>query len=281
MTANHVTRHRIREIVAAAALLLPSSCALGDGDYFATVDAELHAELEVPPDRDLGDGWQRLASDYEVRVDVLALELEALELLDTGGPAATFDPANPPPGYSGCHGGHCHAEDGSLVDYEEIAAELAGSGGAAVALSFPVGEVELVGGSTIALPCNIEDCGLVAPADITLGRAHAHGVRIAGVVRDGRDPARVTETPFVFEVELAEGDDLELTGALDLPANRTHDPDVELDIDILVGTQLLDAVAFAELPAGDDIDLAADEEARTDILERLGEVALVFDVTRQ
>ncbi|MEW5848920.1 MAG: hypothetical protein AB2A00_08900 [Myxococcota bacterium] len=44
----------------------------------------------------------------------------------SGEGSSTFDPANPPPGCTLCHGGHCHCGD-RLVPYEE----LAGGGGTA------------------------------------------------------------------------------------------------------------------------------------------------------
>ncbi len=60
------------------------------------------------PERDVGDGWQRLASDFEVKLDDVSLTLQALALLPGAEAALAFDPAAPPPGYSLCHNGHCH-----------------------------------------------------------------------------------------------------------------------------------------------------------------------------
>lgn len=49
------------------------------------------------------------------------------------GGGASFDPAKPPPGYTLCHGGHCHSASGALVSYEAIQAELSGGGAAPTA----------------------------------------------------------------------------------------------------------------------------------------------------
>jgi hypothetical protein len=69
---------------------------------------------------------------YRVTVRELEIDVESvvLDSLSSGSGPSTFDPANPPPGYGTCHGGHCHHDDGRLVDYADIEAELrAGSGG--------------------------------------------------------------------------------------------------------------------------------------------------------
>jgi hypothetical protein len=88
-----------------AAGLLAASCAWEAGTPFATLEASLDARLEVPRDRDLGDGWQKLASGYELAIQQLEVEAGEIALLDPGAGARGFDPANPPPGYSLCHNG--------------------------------------------------------------------------------------------------------------------------------------------------------------------------------
>jgi hypothetical protein len=70
---------------------------------------------------------------FELWLDRVSLHLVGVALLApaTGSDTAStlFDPANPPPGYTLCHGGHCHRSDGSIASYEEIQAELASGGG--------------------------------------------------------------------------------------------------------------------------------------------------------
>jgi hypothetical protein len=262
-----------------AALALIAGCAWGDGQPFATVDAQLSAALEVPADRDLGGGWQQLASGYEVRIDALVVEAEELTLVDSGTGPSTFDPANPPPGYSNCHGGHCHADDGSLVDYADIEAELAGGGaGATEVLFMPLGELDLAAGVDRALDCE-PDCTLPL-AHVSAARMHVTGLRVAGVVRDGRAEPRIDgEVPFVLDldIEALTGDHLELIGLTDLPADRGHDPQITMTVALRPTVALFDAVDWAALPEATPLDLAP---ASVDLIARLSATTLEITTNR-
>jgi hypothetical protein len=255
-----------------------AGCAFGDGGHFAELSARLEAELDRPADRDAGGGFQTLASEFEVELTRFELELVEVQLLDTGG-ALSFDPANPPPGYSLCHNGHCHADDGRLVSYEDIAAELAQGGGSAPVVVLPVGLLDLLAGESRALACEPE-CGLPR-ADIGVALAPIAAIAMAGVVRDGRDPARIAETIWEFEATPAEGEARSLDARLDLPADREHAPDVELTVSLAPTVGVLDAVDFAALPAGaGGYDLAADAVARARVFEGFGELLLSAEVNR-
>lgn len=267
-------------LAALGAAAVATGCAFGDGDYFARVDARLDAAFDVPADRDLGDGWQKLASNYEIRLDAATMSIDEIALVDTGGGAAEFDPANPPPGFSLCHNGHCHADDGRLVDYEDVAAEAAGAGGATVALSFPVGSVDLLAGDDRALACAPESCGVAAPASITLARTNLGRVRLAGIVRDGQTPPRIDgETAFVFDITFGD-DPPQINGELDLPADRGHDPDVTLTAAVRPSARLLDPVDFAALAGDDPIALSDDPETRNRVLARILDVSLEITIER-
>lgn len=261
------------------ALVLTLGCAWGDGQPFAVVDAHLTAALEVPADRDLGGGWQTLASGYEVRIDELVVVAEELTLIDSGAGPSAFDPANPPPGYSNCHGGHCHADDGSLVDYEDIEAELAGGGaGATEVLFLPLGELDLAAGVDRALACE-PDCSLPL-AHVTAARMHVTGLRLAGAVRDGRAEPRIDgEVPFFLDLDLEAltGDPIDLTGATDLPADRSHDPDVTLTVALHPTVAVLDDVDWATLPEATPLDLAP---VAADLIAALSGIALDITVDR-
>lgn len=114
------------------AILVLSGCADEVGHGFATLEsATLSASLEPGDAREL-DG--SILTNRAYRVTVTRLEIDiasvSLESLSSGSGSSTFDPADPPAGYGSCHGGHCHHEDGRLVEYTDIEAELAaGSGG--------------------------------------------------------------------------------------------------------------------------------------------------------
>src|SRR5688572_29228398 len=112
-------------------LLTLSSCAVGSGEGFATLEPTARVGYTLLPAREAGGGFQKLDTDYQAAVTAAHLDASdiALQAAGSGGAAGgSFDPGNPPPGYGLCHGGHCHRDDGALVAYEDIAAELAGGG---------------------------------------------------------------------------------------------------------------------------------------------------------
>lgn len=94
-----------------------SSCTLEPGSPWGWIDADLH----ISPLEDSGDVT---VVDYTVHFD--NLQLRAPGSQGTG--MTDFDPSDPPPGFTLCHQGHCHTDDGRIVTYEEIEAG-AGPGG--------------------------------------------------------------------------------------------------------------------------------------------------------
>lgn len=269
-------RHGILHL-ASAAIALSAACAWDEGQPFATVAPRLEARVHVPADRDLGQGWQALATGYEVRIDELHLDTGELALVDLGTGALDFDPANPPPGYSLCHNGHCHADDGRLVSYEEIAAELGQGSGTRQLMTLPVGELDLAAGVARDLVC-IPGCDLPL-AHVRLVTLGVTRVRASGLVRDGARPARIDgELPWSFDMTFADGE-LVLTTSVDLPADRDHDPDVRLDVELLPTSKIVDGVPWAEL--GDaPLYVDAHDDARAALAQALGEIDLDIAVTR-
>jgi hypothetical protein len=225
---------------------LAGGCALDAGGPFARLDAELDVRLVRPADRELGDGWQKLASDYEVTITRAEARLGPARLIDAGGAGGSFDPARPPPGYSLCHNGHCHAADGRLVPYEEVAAELAGGPAARVVVSLETaGEIDLLAGTARRVGC-APSCDLPL-ARVGTVRLELERLLLEGRVRDPRGRI-VGEAPLRVELE-----DARLLGSLDLPADRAHAPDVRLTVRLELGVALLDLVELA----ADDVDVAA------------------------
>jgi hypothetical protein len=110
----------------------PAACAVDEGRGFATLKGgSLAVSLEAGAARDLGQNTLLSDLAYRVHLNTAMLSVETVELSElsaasTNDVERSFDPANPPAGYTLCHGGHCHAEDGTLVSYAEIEAELAG-----------------------------------------------------------------------------------------------------------------------------------------------------------
>ncbi|MFN7131831.1 MAG: hypothetical protein ACK4N5_07105, partial [Myxococcales bacterium] len=232
--------------VTIAALLL-AGCALGPGEFHAVLAPSLDARLVTPAGRDAGDGWQRLNTDYQVRITALRLVTTEVALLDTGTPLQlSFNPARPPPGYSLCHNGHCHKNDGSLPTYEEVEAELTGrSVQRRVVASLPVGGIALVPGEARALSCE-PSCALGA-ALIGAAQLPVRALRVEGAVRDGRASPRIAEQPFLLDLPAGDAALLTLQWALDVPADRRSPPHVALALLLHLGGALFDDIDFASL----------------------------------
>ncbi|MEB3329608.1 MAG: hypothetical protein VKQ33_10285 [Candidatus Sericytochromatia bacterium] len=155
-----------RPLAALAAVAALTACAWGPGTGFATLgEAQLGLAAGLPAGRldeagrwKTNTGW-RVALDAEglaLQLGALGLEGEGAAQSRAGGGGGTFDPANPPPGYGLCHGGHCHRDDGALVDYADIQAEMNGQGAVAAPTSLlrlapPAAPQALALGATRAL----------------------------------------------------------------------------------------------------------------------------------
>lgn len=279
-----------RAAAALCAAPLLGGCAFGEGGHFAEVSATLEARLAPAADRDLGGGWQKLNTDFSARITRAELTIEHVELQDLGGggEALGFDPANPPPGYSLCHGGHCHSDEGALVSYEDIAAELAGGGAAAArtVVALEVGQADLLAPARRALACE-PSCGLPL---VHLGRARLVPVSLVleGSARDEREPARFAgEVPFALHLDLlggGEGDLMHLDAPLDIPTGRDEPPGIDLAFTFTTTARLLDGVPLDALGAGAgliDLDAPDSEGARAAVRLNLLESALAAAVSRR
>ncbi|GAB4516035.1 MAG: hypothetical protein Tsb0020_34680 [Haliangiales bacterium] len=273
-------------------LALAPGCAWGDGEPFATVSATLTAELAIPPGRDLGQGWQQLASNYQVAIDEWRVEPDPVTLIG-GDPdsAAGFDPANPPAGYSLCHNGHCHADDGSLVPYEDIADEL-GQGGdtSAPVVALAVDDFDAAAGTEQPLAC-APSCD-VPRTQLLRAELPARRVVIRGRVRDGQEPARVAgEQEFAVDLVITNpganpdadpsADDLRWSSPLAIAVDRGHDPDISLRLALSLEARVFDGVDWAARAAAGQLDdLDSDSATRQLVIDAIREAALTVEVTR-
>ncbi|WP_426731698.1 hypothetical protein [Myxococcus faecalis] len=271
-------------------LLLLSGCALDAGEGFAVLEPTVHATYVPAVSRDAGDGFQRLASDYQVRLDSAALGVSHVELVggSGGGGPTTFDPANPPPGYSLCHNGHCHSDSGALVDYEDIEAELGGGASSSVVAALHVdGTLDLLTSAATPVECE-PDCELPRTA-LSRGVWEVTAVTLTGVVRDSRASPRLQEVPFRLTLESTGGEEAEplftVTGDVDVPSDREHKPRVKLDLSLAVPPSIFDTVDWAQVTPGADgvLDLgtAANEATRKALLAELAELTPQAEVRRE
>ncbi|MCP3101343.1 hypothetical protein LZ198_20935 [Myxococcus sp. K15C18031901] len=276
-------------------LMLLSGCALDSGEGFAVLEPTVQARYAPTQDRQTGDGFQRLSSDFQVRLDNAALGVSHVELLGgagTSGPT-TFDPANPPPGYSLCHNGHCHRSDGALVDYADIEAELNGGGGSGASLVAALhvdGELDLVSSEPVAVECE-PDCELPRTT-LTRGVWEVTTVKLEGQVRDARVPARILARAFRLSLTSTGGGGgheeealFTVTGAVDVPSDREHEPRVKLALSLPVPSSIFDAVDWSTVVV--DADGVADlgdsrnEAARKGVLDALADLTPQAEVRRE
>ncbi len=100
-------------LIALASTAVAVGCTFDSGAPWGYVDAA----IDIEP---VGDSGQVAVTDQEIEPSELELRARATG----GGGVEDFDPADPPPGFTLCHQGHCHHEDGGIYDYEEIEAGI-------------------------------------------------------------------------------------------------------------------------------------------------------------
>lgn len=263
-------------------------CAWEPGQGFAVVEPTVRAAYAPLADRAAPDGYQQLSSNYQLRVDAASMRLSGIELIAiAGGSGGGFNPANPPPGYSLCHGGHCHRDDGALIPYEQIAAEMGGGGGSSTVATLPVAEpLNLLAPKTHAVECT-PDCAL-PQANVSRGRWGIEELRIEGTVRDTRVSPRIPGERR-FRWVLAPDTDSDapaavLDGAVDLPSDRSTPPRAKLDLKLVLTARLFDAVDWSTLDVGSDgvVELSdtANPGVHAALKERLATVSPEAEVTR-
>jgi hypothetical protein len=259
--------HRAARCRSLVATLACAGCALDPGHGFATVEsARLEVRLEPGEARDLGGDAVLSDLGYHVSLDSATLTIARVELQELRGGAgssATFDPAHPPPGYTLCHGGHCHADDGRLVDYAEIEAELGGGAASfASVVGFAHGEpADLLDGGSTELGA-AEPSRELPRARLRKVRARLAAVRLAGVVAEGPAGGGFGD-PVPLTVDLALEESCE--AGIDVPIDRDGPGAIAVRIGVTVGGRVFDGIDFAA-EAGGAVEITATEHPLAPLL---------------
>lgn len=239
------------EYMALIALLL--GC--GPGQPWGVVEPNVVVDAWQPPEERLTAlGHLRTARSYVVQLNKLELTLGRFTaILSDTDAALTFDPGNPPPGYSLCHNGHCHAESGALVDYDVIERELGGGSGQAVAVVLPLNQTVTLRSTPISLkpePC--AGCELVVPGVLSLATLNITHLTLEAHVTDTSILARLPE----------EGVNVQATVEMDTPLTQALS--IEFDNQHRVGARL-NATLRLPFSLFDDIDFSAHTQTNADL----------------
>jgi hypothetical protein len=242
----------VRSLGACIPLLLACACTFEDGTGFGTLEAaSLSVTLQPGAARDLGNHSVLSDLGYEVKLETARVTLASVELSElsgAGGEAASFDPAHPPSGYSLCHAGHCHADDGRLVSYEEIQVELAGGNASfAPVASLPVdAPLDLWSTEPRALERVLPSRELPR-ARLTRLSAGVTELELAGQVSEGPIGAGVGPTPLPFNVVLPLATSFEKQ--IDLEITRDEPGAFSARVAVTASARLVDGVDWSALAA--------------------------------
>ena len=249
--------------------LLCAGCTWADGNGWANLSAEVRAHLHVDAPQAAEYATLRTDLGHDVRVDRLVLLVDGLTLYRVGGggaaPAA-FDPANPPPGYGLCHGGHCHAPSGGTESYEEIAAKLASGtiSDADVAWSQLGGELRLdaLDGHPAELPPRT-----LGAVELASAAPRVSGLELRGGFGPGGETALTVQLDLDAPVPVRAG-----SGEVhNLPVSIGPDgpSEVGLGVEIEVPGTLLDELSLDGLPEHDGVRTLRSQDGPADAITLL------------
>lgn len=216
-----------------------AGCTVQAGQPTSTVT--LRAAVQWPQ----GQNGFQTHDGYEIRVDSADATVggAALSAFSGGGGSTggTFDEANPPPGCTLCHGGHCHC-GGQLISYEDLSggtSDSPGVSGARVAYTQQLPIDALQGGMQTFAHQDVPEGEYNV---LTLG---ALRLEVRGAVTGGG----LTNAPFVLRLSDLVSDALSQQG--DVAVSNEHPPVMVASMDIGVPDGLFEGVVFEQLEVRD------------------------------
>lgn len=241
----------MRSHIELALALVAAGCAFEDGQPWGRAEMALNAAFAPPAERRTPDGDLETADSYALRLEAVEVAFDGVTVHVAGEDAPRgFDPARPPPGFSLCHNGHCHADDGRLVPYDQVAIEAGLGGGGGFRLTRPVAAGRLALGpdpTPVALGDCPDDCllrrGVVRAVELRLIELH-----VRGRVFDLRPRSRLPADGVAFEATVPL--DVNLVATVDAEDGRVDEGEpigVGLFASFALPAQLFDGVAWPDL----------------------------------
>jgi hypothetical protein len=230
-------------------LLAAPGCAGDAGHGFATL-SEVRVQLALEPEaaRTLGDRTLLTNLYYELTLDEARLALDQVVLLQAqaagSGESAAFDPARPPTGYSFCHGGHCHADDGSLVPYEEVQARQAAGGSVTAPVAALPADVMLdLWTRDAAALREVTPSRELPRATISQLSLSVANLTLTGSVRGGPADAGIGELAVPIRIRFAST--FVIAAPYQLAIDREEPGEFSLDVAGAISARIFDDVDFA------------------------------------
>lgn len=237
---------------------LASACTLQAGEGFSALrEGTVVFALEAGAARDLGNSVILTNQGSRVRFRSLQLSVGALRLqtLQAGGSGGTFDPADPPEGYTLCHGGHCHSVSGELVSYEDVQQQLAGGAAAFSTLA----EVDMSFEPLLISPDETVDTQIADVDDLPLGLATITQVGLEVTAIAGSLELLDTTGAVVRELPFALPLAVELRKTASVSLDRDGPAHLSPRFSIVVDGTVLDDVDFSDALESSDYAVDAEE----------------------
>ena len=224
-------------------------CVLDDGQGFTV--AKLTAEVQWDSSRRIGeDGRFTTSKSYQLEFEEFRLSVRAVAL--TTSPQLStdvFDPANPPVGYSLCHNGHCHADSGELVDYDEIILSLGGSNaGKEIAqlveapVSLDLSRVSDIQSLSLGICTDLRAMCEVGPDSVNAATMHVSSASVKlRVFQEGTLPEEGVEIDLTAPI--ISGIQKPVTIALEAEGPK----EIALQLSLIVNESIWDHIEFSDL----------------------------------
>jgi hypothetical protein len=255
-----------------------SGCALDPGQPWGRLSLTASARFAPSASRLTASGALKTVHNEAIKLADVRLRVASVSATVAGDATdISFDPASPPAGYSLCHNGHCHRDDGTLPTYDEIKVELAGTAGGGTTVTWAAsGEWLTLGKEPVTVVLGACDPGCDVPrGKLVAWRAKLTGMAFAGAAEDlSGGQAKPIGGTVTWQSEAVVG----FSRSADVHFDREHAPGVDAHVMIDLPESLLDGVVFgdaiASVPAVSGVvDLSAVATVTQAVHEKLSEEA--------